>query len=407
MRSACAVLLAVGLAVQAVAADYTFDGTISRRVLENYLARSITMLDLLTGKGDTDDTIRMLTTCGAKFAGRTIYVWGGEKRLPQRLAKGKKIAATIRARDPEMILQAALFEIVTRDVGQLSVPAWVFREFGMAPEDRTFRYEAMLGADWPLRDHWRRGSSVPDIRQQETKMWFYYLAVNYIRIGCEALHIGQVELVGRRDRTNAHWWDVLRRIRAHAAKHARRHLVLIDGHVPSGGLVYDGDKLLCDFHSFPLRIISVAGRPQEGILRVGFLDSIYGRSRGGVTPSGWRCEHLPYLVELDNWGRSGREGQPTKDAWIWGYDEICWFARQPESYRNTWLRYAWDWVRTHDPNGFFQMPGSRCLAAPASGKNWYFANRPSPAVPGGFNQEGTIKAIWDADRRAGGGRDGG
>ena len=42
------------------ARDYDFDGKISRPVLENYLSRSITMLDLLTGKGDVDDNIRML-----------------------------------------------------------------------------------------------------------------------------------------------------------------------------------------------------------------------------------------------------------------------------------------------------------------------------------------------------------
>ena len=52
---------------------------------------------------------------------------------------------------------------------------------------------------------------------------------------------------------------------------------------------------------------------------------------------------------------------------------------------------------------FLQMPGSRCLAAPVTDKDgkkisWYFANRPSKAVPTGFNQEDTIKAIWAEDR---------
>ena len=60
------------------ARDYKFDGRVSRPVLENYLSRSITMLDLLTGKGDVDANIRMLRNTGAKVAGRTIYSWGGE-----------------------------------------------------------------------------------------------------------------------------------------------------------------------------------------------------------------------------------------------------------------------------------------------------------------------------------------
>ena len=75
-------------------------------------------------------------------------------------------------------------------------------------------------------------------------------------------------------------------VRAYAAKHARRHMVLCDAHVPSGGLVRDG-QLLLDFHSFPLRIKEVPDKPQEAILKVGFSDGIYGRSKGGMTPSGW------------------------------------------------------------------------------------------------------------------------
>ena len=52
--------------------DYNFDGKISRNVLENYLSRSITMMDLLSGVGDVDDNIRMLKDMGAKFAGRSL-----------------------------------------------------------------------------------------------------------------------------------------------------------------------------------------------------------------------------------------------------------------------------------------------------------------------------------------------
>jgi hypothetical protein len=190
---------------------------------------------------------------------------------------------------------------------------------------------------------------------------------------------------------------VLSLARSYAAKHARRHLVLCDAHVPGGGLVRQG-KLLLDFHSFPLRIAEVAQRPQEGELRIGFVDSIYCRSKGGITPSGWRCEHLPYLVELDNWGVSSKPGQGgTGCCWVWGYDEITWFAQQPEAYRNEWLHYAWRWVREHDHEGYLEMPGSRCLSGATKGKQWYCANRASAATPDGFGQEETIRAIWAGD----------
>jgi hypothetical protein len=119
---------------------------------------------------------------------------------------------------------------------------------------------------------------------------------------------------------------------------------------------------------------------------------------GGTTPSGWRCAHLPYLVEVDNWGVSDRPGRPHVDGcWIWGYDELSWFAHQDETYRDKWLLYGWKWVRKHDPNGFVQMPGSRVLHVAVDGHSWYYANTRSKAVPHGFNQEETIKAIWSED----------
>jgi hypothetical protein len=106
------------------------------------------------------------------------------------------------------------------------------------------------------------------------------------------------------DRNLEHYSRVLALIRSYAAQHARRHMVVCDSHVPSGGLVRDG-RLLMDFHSFPLRIMEVPGKPQEAVLKVGFSDGIYGRSKGGLTFSGWQCEHLPYLVEIDNWAPAG------------------------------------------------------------------------------------------------------
>jgi len=383
--------------------DYRFEGTISREVLENYLSRAITFSELLNAErtenqlgGDVGENIRMLTNVGVKFVGRAIYMWGGEGRLEGLLKAGQAVAARVHRADPEMVLQAAAFEIVSEQVGRLAVPAWVFKEFGQPVAERPFRYEAMLYSDGHRRNQWGRGSSVPDMSREETKMWFFYLAARYIDIGVEAIHFGQVAIMDDRDPEHRHWREMLRRVRAYAARRARRRLLLCDAHVPSGGIVHEG-RLMFDFHSFPLRIEEVVEKPEEGVLKVGYLDSIFGRSKGGIAASGWRCEHLPYLVELDNFGRSGRGGQNIGAHWIWGYDEICWFAHQSEDYRNRWLRYAWEWIRRTDPNGYLQMPGSRTLAAPVGKVNWYWANTRSEKAPRGFNQEETIKAIWAGD----------
>lgn len=373
--------------------DYDFDGNISREVLENYLSRSITMMDLLSGVGDEDDNIRMLKNVGAKFAGRALYVWGNESRVPKMLPRAREIAEKAHAADPEMVLQAGIYEIVTVDVNNVSIPAWVLEEFDLPIENRNFQYEKMLYADGRSRDHWNKGSSIPDMSQLETRMWFFYAAASYIDVGIEAIHFGQVEIMDKNDPDHTHWLDMMRRVRQYASKNARRHFVMCDAHVPSGGIVHDG-KLMFDLHSFPLRIEEVADSPHDGVLKMGYLDSIFGRSKGGITPSGWSCEQLPYMVELDNFGSSGREGQNIGGHWIWAYDEICWFAHQSEEYRNGWLRYAHEWIQKHDSNGFLEMPGSRCLASPVNGNRWYHANTRSEAVPRGFNQEEAIKEIW-------------
>jgi hypothetical protein len=376
--------------------EYRFDATISREVLENYLSRSISMEGLLNGRGDLDDNVRMLKGTGAKFIGRSLCLWGGEANLLANLERAKKQIPKVREADPDMILEACVFEIVSTQVEQVPVPEWAFVALGQPVEKRNFRYADMIYPTGQRRD-WGKNASVPDVSRMETKLWFYYQAASYIDLGFESIHFGQVEIMARNDRDLAHWSQVLTLVRAYAAKHARRHMVLCNGHVPGGGLVRDG-QLLLDFHAFPLRVMEVPDRPEEAILKVGFSDGLYGRSKGGMTFSGWKCEHLPYLVELDNWGVSKQPGKAGMGGiWIWGYDEISWFAHQSKPYRAQWLRYAWDWVRQTDSNGHLQMPGSRTVRSPLDNRRWYYANVPSPAVPEGLGDEEAIRAIWATD----------
>jgi len=403
MFAVCFLAVALCMVQSALAAEpsapaspskYRFDWTMSREVLENYLSRAITMEGLLNGRGDLEDNIRMLKSVGAKFIGRSLCLWGGEANLLNNLERAKQQLPKIHTADPDMILQACIFEIVTAQVDQVPVPEWAFVALGQPVEKRNFRYADMLYPDGRFKNHRRTDQSVPDVSRPETKLWFYFLGASFIDVGCEAIHLGQTELMNRNDRDLTHYSQVLALIRSHATRHARRHLILLDSHVPSGGLVRDG-QLLMDFHSFPLRIMEVPDKPQEAILKLGFSDGIYGRSKGGMTPSGWSCEHLPYLVEIDNWGASKQPGQAKAGGiWIWGYDEITWFAQQSQQYRSNWLHYARDWVRNTDTNGFPQMPGSRTLRSPLDNKRWYYANQPGPAMPEGFGDEAAIRTIW-------------
>ena len=385
--------------------DYRFNGTISREVLENYLDRSVTMAFFLV-KGVAErgrqpyayreDDIRMIQNIGAKFIGRAIYRWGGESRLnePEFWSGARDLIERIHVFDPDVIFQGCLFEMISRDVDNVKIPAWVFTEFDLPVEARTFSYEAMLNPDGKMASHWGR-SGVPDVTQLETQMLFFYLAGAYVNVGVEALHLGQVGLIGMADPGLKEWSKLLKRIRAYASVHARRHMVLLDAHVPTWGMIVEGVSLL-DFNTFPLRIKEVVDKPYQGMLEVGHLDAIFNKSKGCISPSGWKCDSLPYLVELDNYGRDRNKANvaDTHSIFVWGWDEISWFSLQEESYRNRWLEYAYDWIKQTDVNGHLQMPVSRMISCPNETRGSYRANTRSPACPIGYSQEKTIKNIW-------------
>ena len=385
---------------------YDFDASgISREVLENYLERSVTMTELLAlASYEIDgpypyreDDVRLIKNIGAKFVGRAIYRWGREDvlNIPDFLEHARRLIEQVHAFDSEVIFQAALFEIVTERVNNIPVPAWAFEALELPAEQRNFSYTRMLNPDGKMVEHWQKGASVPDITQTETQLWFMFLAGIYIDVGCEALHLGQTALIGMADPQLRHWESFLNKLRKYAHTKARRGWVLLDAHVPTGGMVVNGKSLL-DFNTFPLRIKEIPGKPQQAVLEMDYLDALYGRSKGCITPTGWSCTSLPYLVEFDNFGCSRTPGQSTIDShFIWGYDEISWFYLQSEDYRQQWLIYAYQWVRAHDSNGFLQMPVSRVVSlCGGKGRGKFRANTKSAAMPDGLNLEETIKTLW-------------
>src|SRR5262249_55250051 len=124
--------------------DFRFEGTIPREVLENYLSRAISMEGMLNGRGDLGDNIRKLNETGATFIGRAPCLWGGEAQLPRNLRRAKEQIPRVHAADPEMVLQACIFEIVTTQVEQVPVPGWALEALGRPVEARNFRYADML-----------------------------------------------------------------------------------------------------------------------------------------------------------------------------------------------------------------------------------------------------------------------
>jgi hypothetical protein len=186
-------------------------------------------------------------------------------------------------------------------------------------------------------------------------------------------------------------------IRAYAATHARRKWVFLSA--DTHGVVDSTGHLLFDYHSFPLRPKGVAGHPGEAVLDASYQDSIYGKSLGGISPSGWTCTHMPYLVHFDNTSGKCSDDHTVNSVtpWVWNWDESAWFAHQSELYRNNWLWYAYNWIRTNDNNGYICMSGRKICQDPVNFDgylSWMYKADTYVPLNYGFNQEETIKAIW-------------
>ena len=166
-----------------------FDGSMPRKVLEYYLSHAASGQWLFSS--DTlDDDIRVIVKTGLKFIGRAAGIWKGDGDEEGHFARAKLCADKVHAADPEVILQACIFEALYReDVEHVRIPAFVFEAFGLPFEDRCFHYDACLFpkdvGTWDV---------MPDISQVETQMWFYYRGVRYIDSGYEAFHMGQIHL---------------------------------------------------------------------------------------------------------------------------------------------------------------------------------------------------------------------
>lgn len=416
MKKLTVLTICVFLSLMNYAQNYSFSGSISEEVLQNYLERSITMSGLSAVEGnfptpqERQEEIDMLLDIEAKFIGRIGGWWEsgwGQSKLDQIFSNVEQNVCDLKSHDPDIICQGAVFEYVSATVETFNVPSWVFIEFGLPIQNRKFDYQAML---YPSSSpHY--SPNTPDMTMQETQMWFYYMARRFIDAGCEALHFGQVEIMNKNDIGNQSWWSMLSRVRNYASSKQNqlmpcglsnvkyRGVVLCDAHT-HGQYLNNTDQLLFDFHSYPLRIQEVnphwgGNNGGQAIVDFDYCNAIYGKSKGGQTFFGWSTVALPYLVEFDNYGISNNPNQMGTGCFPWGWDEITWFGLQSLNQRNDWLKYVYHKVKCMDSKGFVEMPGRRGMTK--AGVPWpgnvYRAAMGNTS--GHFNQANTIKDIWN------------
>ncbi len=383
--------------------NYTFDTVIELEVLKNYLSRAASAAFFIHTKTLNDD-LRVIKNLGIKFLGRASGYWYPDSDEEEHFRKSEELAEKVHEIDPEIILQACIFEAVYRPLETIPIPACVFEAFGMKPENRCFSFEQMRFPKAPEGFWWGEDGALPDITQLETRLWFYYRAVRYIDAGYEALHMGQIHLYTADDRGMEKMGELVEMIRAYARKNARRHLVLLDAH--SHGISIRG-KLLLDYHAMPYTRYPVTDREGDRLVLVK-----EGFSEGGLNPNGFELKSMPYLMEYDNWGGKviNDFASVTKEerAWSdwWGYDQIGWFANQSQEAQSKFLEYTALWSAVN--HAFFEIPFRRSLDAAAVSmkrgdngqmdvQDYYQINEKSPDCPMGFSQEETIKRIWESE----------
>ena len=112
--------------------NFTFDGNISREVLENYLSRSVTAAGLYESKTLEDD-LRAIREMGVKFLGRASGIWYMTMDDEEHFRLSKELADKVHAQDPEVILQSCVFEWITRRMETAEIPAYVVKGGALAP----------------------------------------------------------------------------------------------------------------------------------------------------------------------------------------------------------------------------------------------------------------------------------
>ena len=153
--------------------DYRFDGMISRTVLGELLVA----LDH-HGRHAQRPRRSLRQHSDAQERGHKVHrpqylPLGAGSGADANLERAKQLVPSVLAADPEMILQACVFESVSTQVEQVGVPEWAFMALGRPIENRNFRYADMIYPEGQRRN-WGRNASVPDVSRDETKLWFYF-----------------------------------------------------------------------------------------------------------------------------------------------------------------------------------------------------------------------------------------
>ena len=398
--------------------NFSFNGSISEEVLNNYLSRSLQLKMFGKDLSLADEYVRFIVSTGAKFVARSYLPWTSNGEEYEYVGKFKSVIDKAHELDPDIIFEASIYETVAKEVNEILIPKEVLEAFGQTVETRYFNYDHMIFQDGTFVNQWGTDVSVPDITQLETQMWIYHRATMFIDLGFESLTMAQVQLVGWNDKDWKCYKKVLDMIREYAKAHARRGYVLINGTrsettmTRQDYITTDG-QLLFDFHNMPVPCSVPEGSTshvatEDSPQLVNVYDLYSSIPLGGITPSGWTTDNLPYMVALDNCVQYDEKwlNNPKSPGLLWGWDQVAWYCNQPSWYRQKWSGYAFNFFKNVEKSSHFCILGNNGTYAKYIAEtgqiSWKSQLLPSSTAfyAGGDNDEFGIRQIWIDDRNS-------
>jgi len=118
------------------------------------------MEGMFNGRGNLDDNVRMLTSVGAKYIGRSLCLWGAEADFLRNIERAKAETPKMLTADPDAMLEACVFETVSPKVEQIAIPDWVFTDLASQWSEEIFRLDGMTYPEGQRRD-WGRDARSP------------------------------------------------------------------------------------------------------------------------------------------------------------------------------------------------------------------------------------------------------
>lgn len=372
--------------------DYNIQKDYSSDILENYLKRSLTTDGIFHRPTEAQEHIRMVQDVGAKHLSRSLYIRSNENDLDDVLSDAEPLISQINAADPEIMCEAAIYNIISRDIERIEIPTDILKLFDQTEFPSYFSFNSMTHEEIDSLNL-KSDEGLLDLSKVKARMWYVYLAQEYIKMGIEVINLMHFQNVIVDTTAMNLALDMTNKIRSIGDSLGRRGFVLMTA-VTNRSIVRDRQNLL-DFNSYYIR-------PKKGenaievVHQYNFHDAIYGNSRGAINPIGKTVETLPYVVFFSSGTSNGKITLNHGDDYVWGYDEISWFSILNRKDKIAFLESQADWVKRKDLVGFLQMPGIVPLFVntPPYREQLFYCNKKSSRIDKSYNLEKAIRNIW-------------